>query len=76
MPQCRDFYNVFMSRKKRSRGGILSWAGIILLLIAGAADFAILFTENYARNMLLTLPIWILTLVCFMFVGKQDEGKK
>lgn len=65
-----------MSKKKRSRGGFLSWAGIVLLLVAGAADFAILFTENYARNMLLTLPIWLLALVCFMLVGKQDEGKK
>ena len=43
---------------------------------AAVADFAILFTENYARNMLLTLPIWLPALVCFMLVGKQDKGKK
>lgn len=40
------FYNVLMGRKKQSRGGCLSWAGIVLLWdLPGVLSFTLSLTD-------------------------------
>ncbi|KXB80239.1 hypothetical protein HMPREF1862_01463, partial [Varibaculum cambriense] len=31
---------------------------------------------NYLRNMLFTLPIWVLGFACFVVIGNREKTKK
>ncbi|WIK65448.1 hypothetical protein [Gleimia hominis] len=63
-------------RKKTSHGDLLTWLGIGLLGIASIADVLIIFTDNYARNLLLTVPLWFAGFACFVVIGQQENKKK
>ncbi|MDT3766534.1 hypothetical protein QS713_00395 [Gleimia hominis] len=63
-------------KKKTSHGDILTWLGIGLLCIASIADVLIIFTDNYTRNLLLTVPLWFAGFACFVLIGQQENKKK
>ena len=65
-----------MSKRKNKIDDFLVWAGIILVAFSAILDFFLLFTANYLRNMLFTLPIWALGFACFVIIGNREKSKK
>lgn len=65
-----------MSKRKNTIDDFLVWAGIILVALSAILDFFLLFTANYLRNMLFTLPIWVLGFACFVIIGNREKNKK
>ena len=65
-----------MSKRKNTIDDFLVWAGIILVAFSAILDFFLLFTANYLRNMLFTLPIWALGFACFVIIGNREKNKK
>ncbi|WP_278615046.1 hypothetical protein [Varibaculum cambriense] len=63
-------------RKKTTIDDFLVWAGIILVALSAILDFFLLFTANYLRNILFTLPIWALGFACFVVIGNREKTKK
>ena len=63
-------------RMKTTIDDFLVWAGIILVALSAILDFFLLFTANYLRNMLFTLPIWVLGFACFVVIGNREKTKK
>ncbi len=63
-------------RKKPTIDEFLVWAGIFLVALSAILDFFLLFTANYLRNMLFTLPIWALGFACFVVIGNREKTKK
>lgn len=65
-----------MSKRKNTIDDFLVWAGIILVALSAILDFFLMFTANYLRNMLFTLPIWVLGFACFVIIGNREKNKK
>ena len=62
-----------MSKRKNTIDDFLVWAGIILVAASAILDFFLMFTANYLRNMLFTLPIWVLGFACFVIIGNREK---
>lgn len=65
-----------VSKRKNTIDDFLVWAGIILVAVSAILDFFMLFTANYLRNTLFTLPIWALGFACFVIIGNREKNKK
>lgn len=65
-----------MSKRKNTIDDFLVWVGIILVALSAIVDFFLMFTDNYIRNMLFTLPIWALGFACFVIIGNREKNKK
>ena len=65
-----------VSKRKNTIDDFLVWAGIILVAASAILDFFMLFTANYLRNTLFTLPIWVLGFACFVIIGNREKNKK
>ena len=65
-----------MSKRRNTIDDFLVWAGIILVALSAILDFFMLFTANYLRNTLVTLPIWALGFACFVIIGNREKNKK
>ncbi|MDY5127825.1 hypothetical protein ACRQF6_06065 [Actinotignum sp. GS-2025f] len=62
-------------RKKKDRGGVLTWVGILAIALASIADFVLFFFDNGSRYILYTLPLWFLGIGCFAWLGRSEERR-
>lgn len=63
-----------MAKKKQSTG-VLVWVGIAFICLAGLADVVVFFTDDYARNMLFSVPLWAIGFACFVILGSRESKK-
>ena len=64
-----------VSKRENTVDDFLVWVGIILVALSAIVDFFLMFTDNYIRNMLFTLPIWALGFACFVIIGNREKNK-
>ncbi|MDO5723521.1 MAG: hypothetical protein Q4P33_03840 [Flaviflexus sp.] len=62
-----------MAKKKST--GVVVWVGIAFFCLAGLADVVAFFTDDYARNMLYSVPLWFIGFACFVILGSGESKK-